>query len=118
MRAALLALAVIGCQLTTQVAGRLPELNVDKLCKLRSAGDKLMRQPESQSVADCVRDEADAKQELIKIWAQTDSSIRARCLDEAAVLGTRSYLDFLSCLQIADDIKSAGKATNQNQIRK
>jgi hypothetical protein len=118
MRAALLTFAVLGSQLTIPIAERLPELNVEKLCKFRSAGDKLMRQPESQSVPDCVRDETTAKQDLIKIWGQTDSSIRARCLGEAAVLGTRSYLDFLSCLQLADDTKSAAKATNQNRTRK
>jgi hypothetical protein len=118
MRAALLTLAVIGSQLATSVAERVPELNVEKLCKQRSAQDKIMRQPESQSVADCVREEADAKQELIKIWEKTDRSIRARCENEATVLGTRSYLDFLACLQMADDMKSAGKATNQNPTKK
>jgi hypothetical protein len=118
MRAALLTLAVIGSQLTTPIAARLPELNVEKLCKLRSAGDKLMREPESQSVADCVREEADAKRELIKIWEKTDSSIRARCDAEAIVLGTRSYLDLLSCLQLANDLKSATKETNQKRTRK
>ena len=118
MRAALLTLAVIASELTTPVANRVPELNVQKLCKMRSAGDKLMRQPESQSVTDCVREEGDAKQELIKIWEKTDSSIRARCESEAIALGTRSYLDLLSCLQMADDIKSAGKGTTQNRLKK
>ncbi len=118
MRAALLTLAVISSQLTTPVANRVPELNVEKLCKLRSAQDKIMRQPESQSVADCVREETDAKQDLIKIWEKTDGSIRARCVNEAIVLGTRSYLDFLSCLQITDDTKSAAKETKQNRAKK
>ncbi len=118
MRAALLTLAVIGSQLTTAIAGRLPELNVEKLCKQRSAEDKIMREPESQSVADCVREETDAKQELTKIWANTDGSIRARCEHEAIALGTRRYLDLLSCLQIADDTKSVGKETKQNRARK
>jgi hypothetical protein len=111
MKATLLTLAVLSSQLTTAVATRLPELKVERLCKLRSADDKIMRQPESQSVTDCVREEADAKQELIKIWASTDSAVRARCQGEAAVLGTRSYLDYLSCLQMADDLKSAAKDT-------
>ena len=118
MRAALLTLTVIASQLTTPVATRVPELNVEKLCKSRSADDKIMREPESQSVADCVREEADAKQELTKIWAETDSLIRARCDAEAVVLGTQSYLDLLACLQLANDIKSFTKGTGQDRLRK
>jgi hypothetical protein len=118
MKAAVLTLAVLGSQLTTPIATRLPELNTGKVCKLRSADDKIMRQPESQSMADCVREETEAKQELIKIWPTTDSAIRARCQGEAVVLGTRSYLDFLACLQMADDLKSAAKDTSQSKTRK
>ena len=118
MRAALLTLTVIASQLTTPVATRVPELNVEKLCKLRSEDDKIMREPKPQSVADCVREEADVKQELTKIWAETDSSIRARCEGEAVMLGTRSYLDLLACLQLAKDIRAFTKGTGQDRLRK
>jgi len=117
MRAALLTLAIIGSQLTTPVAKRVPELNVEKLCELRAADDKIMREPQSQSVADCVREEADAKRELIKIWSETDGLIRDRCVSEAVALGTKSYLDLLSCLLIANDTESAVKET-KNRTKK
>jgi hypothetical protein len=109
MRAALLTLAVIGSQLTTPVSERVPDINVQKLCKSRQAADKTMREPEPRSVTDCVREENDAKQELVKIWAKSDSVMRDRCEDEAVALGTRTYLDLLTCLQIADDTRPAGK---------
>ena len=38
------------------ISGHVPELKVDALCKVRSAGDKLMGLPEAQSIADCVRE--------------------------------------------------------------
>ena len=109
MRAALLALAVIGSQLTTPVSERVPDINVQKLCRLSAASAKIMGEPEPQSIGDCIREENDAKQELARIWPKTDSVMRDRCEGEATALGTRTYLDLLTCLQIASDTKPAGK---------
>lgn len=128
MRAALLMLATIGAQLmmpiamapvaTAAGAKRVPDLDLQKLCKRRSADDRIMREPQSQSAADCVREEKAAKQDLTAIWAETNGSIRDRCESEAIALDTRSYLDLLACLQITDDIRASQKAANQNRTRK
>jgi hypothetical protein len=118
MKAPLLMVTVIGSQLTAAAASGPPELNVERLCKARSASDRLMREPEHQKVPDCIREEGDAKQDLVKMWSKTDRSIRARCVSEAVALGTRSYLDFLACLQLTDDIRSAEKESNGNRTRK
>jgi hypothetical protein len=64
-----------------------------------------MRFPELQSVADCVHEETDAKQNLRTLWGTTPGSIRARCESDAVALGTRTYLDLLTCIQMADDVK-------------
>jgi hypothetical protein len=115
MKAALLTLAVIGFQVAMPVSERVPDINVQKLCNSRSTDNKIMREPESQTVADCVREETDAKQELGKIWSTADSSMRDTCQNEAIALGTRTYLDLLACLQIADDTKSAGKGRTKGK---
>lgn len=107
MKAALLSLALFGSQLTTPVSDRVPEFNVDALCKARSADDRAMRLPESQSIADCVRDEKAAKQQLGTLWGTISRPIRDRCEGEVRFsLHTRSYLDLVACIQIAGDIKS------------
>jgi hypothetical protein len=107
MKVALLSLALIGAQLTTAVSDRVPKLSVEALCKARSADDKAMRLPESQKVADCVRDETAAKEKLTTVWGATSRPVRDRCRGEVLFsLNTRSYLDLLSCIQIADDTKS------------
>jgi hypothetical protein len=112
MKVALLSLALFGTELTTGISDRVPELSVEALCKARSADDKMMGLPESQSVADCVRDERNARQKLSTVWETTSLSIRMRCQSEVLFsLGTRSYLDLLSCIQIAEDTKSAFPAT-------
>ena len=117
MKVALLSLALFGTELTMQVSDRVPKLNVEALCKGRSADDRLMRLPEAQSVTDCVRDEIQAKDKLGTLWATTSSSVRNRCEGDAVSLGTVSYLDLLSCIQMADDVKwpaeSAGKKNRQ-----
>jgi len=111
MKAALLSLAILGAQLTTPVANNVPTIKVEALCKARSAGDKMMNLPEAQKVADCIQEEKTSKEKLDTIWAATASSVRPRCQADAVVLGTLSYLDLLTCLQMADDVKWPSSTT-------
>lgn len=83
-----------------------PEFNVKAICKARSADARMLQSPPDQSDADCVRDEESAKQQLNPLWTSASASIRNRCRSDARLLGTTSYLDLLTCLQIADDVKS------------
>ena len=61
MMLAVLSVALFGVHIATPVSDRMPELNVDVLCKVRSADARLMKMAEARSVADCVRGEKDAK---------------------------------------------------------
>ena len=110
MKAAVVSLALFGTEIAP-ICGHVPELKVDALCKARSAGDKLMGLPEAQSVADCVRDETAAKEKLSTIWGTTSRLIRNRCESDAVALGIRSYVDLLTCIQLADDVKSPSPGT-------
>jgi hypothetical protein len=85
--------------------GRMPELNVNAICKAKSADAKILRSIPEQSVADCLRDEENKKQQLSPLWASTSVRIRNRCQSDARSLGTTSYLDLLSCIQLAEDVK-------------
>jgi hypothetical protein len=119
MKAALLSLALLGTDLMVPVSDRIPELKVEALCKARSAQDRIMRFPESsEDPADCVREETDAKQKLGTLWGSTSSAVRGRCESDAAVLGTRSYLDLLICIQMAEDIKLISPSTTPKAARK
>jgi hypothetical protein len=89
--------------------GGMPELNVKAICKAKSADAKRLRSPPDQSIEDCVRDEETAKQQLGILWASTSVLIRNRCESDSRSLGTTSYLDLLTCIQIADDTKSVLK---------
>jgi hypothetical protein len=86
-----------------------PKLNVKAVCKGRSAAAKMLQSPPDQSIADCVRDEEAAKQQLGILWASTSVSIENRCESDSRSLGTTSYLDLLTCIQMAADMKSGPK---------
>ena len=94
---------------TPPAFGRMPALNVTAVCKTRSADAKMLGSTPDQSIADCVRDEEAAKQQLSAVWASTSISIRNRCVSEARSLGTTSYLDLLTCIQLAEEIHSNPK---------
>jgi hypothetical protein len=121
MKAMLLSLAILGAQLTVAVADNVPRIRVEALCKARSAADKMMDLPESQRVADCVQDEKTSKEKLDTLWNATASRVRARCKSDAIELGTLSYLDLLTCIQMADDVKwpsSTAKASGNTTPKK
>jgi hypothetical protein len=89
--------------------GQAPELNIHAVCQARSNDAKALRSAPLQSIADCVHDEEDAKQQLNTVWASTSVPIRTRCQSDSRALGTTSYLDLLACIQIAEDEKSGPK---------
>ena len=86
--------------------GQSPKLDVKAICEARSADAKKVGSPPDQNITDCMRDEESAKQQLNALWASTPVAIRKRCESDARSLGTTSYLDLLSCIQIAQDTKS------------
>jgi len=88
---------------------RVPELNVTAICKARSIDARILRSTTGQSVDECVRDEEAAKQQLSTLWEKTSVVIRSRCESDARSLGTTSYLDLLTCIQMAEDEKSNPK---------
>jgi hypothetical protein len=105
MKRVLVLLAVLLLLFTPPAFGGVPELDVMAIC----------RSPPDQSTADCVRDEEAAKQQLNTLWTSTSVSIRNQCESDARSLGTMSYLDLLTCVQIAEDMKSGPKKKTGKQ---
>ncbi len=89
--------------------GREPKLNVKAICKSREADAKMLRSTPAQSVDDCVRDEEAAREKLSAAWTSTSAFIRNRCESDAHALGTTSYLDLLTCIQMEEEMKSGSK---------
>jgi hypothetical protein len=115
MKRALVLVAALLPFITPPAFGLVPELNVNAVCKARSADAKMMQSPPDQNLADCVRDEEAAKQQLGTLWTSTSVSIRNRCESEARSLGMKSYIDLLACIQITEDTKSDAEKGTQKK---
>jgi hypothetical protein len=109
MKRALVLSAALLPLLTPPAFGRAPELNIKALCKARSADAKMLRSTTGRSIADCEHEEEAAKQQLNAVWESTSVKIRNQCRSEARSLGTTSYLDLVTCIQMADEMKSDSK---------
>jgi hypothetical protein len=94
---------------TLPAFGRMPELNIKAVCKARAADAKILRSVPDQSDAECVRDEEAAKQQLSSAWESTAARRRNQCESDARALGTMSYLDLLTCVQMTGDLKPGAK---------
>jgi hypothetical protein len=94
--------------------GGAPALNVQKICKTRDADAKMFKSTTGQSVEECVHDEEAARQQLDTLWEKTSARFRNQCTSEARMLGTTSYLDLLTCLQMAEEMQAdAQKKTDK-----
>ncbi|MGY3239030.1 MULTISPECIES: hypothetical protein [unclassified Bradyrhizobium] len=102
MLLALFATALSASVPVTPVSDRVPSLNVEALCKATADTDKAMNLAEPQSAANCMRDETAAKQQLDSIWQATSVALRDRCEGEATAGGFQSYVDLLTCIEMAD----------------
>ena len=111
MKIVLISMAMLGSQLVTPVSDRVPKLNVEATCKASVATDKEMGLALPQSYDDCMRDENAAQQQLLPIWLTSSNELRNQCEGEATAAGSDSYVDLLTCLQMADAAKSLVPAT-------
>ena len=118
MPRALLLLSVLLPLSATAAPGRMPELNVKAICRARDADARLLRSTTGQSVDECVHDEEAAKQRLNSLWSNTAAAIRNRCESEAHSLGMTSYLDLVTCIQMADELKDDMKPASKRKTAK
>ena len=110
MKIALLSLAMMGGQFAIPVSDRVPHFNVEALCKATVATDKAMGLALPQTYEDCIRDENNALQQLNTVWLTNSDAVRNQCEGEATAGGSDSYVDLLTCMQMADWAKATPAA--------
>jgi hypothetical protein len=62
-----------------------------------------------EKVADCAKDETDAKNELDKRWPQFGVSNKQTCIGESSVGAGQSYVELLTCLEMSSREYLAGR---------
>jgi hypothetical protein len=90
---------LVAAQLVITVADEIPRFNIDATCRAdaaASAGIAL-----SQTVASCKQDEQNAHDQLVKQWAQFRPSDRETCASLASEADADSYVELLTCLEMA-----------------
>ena len=78
-------------------AQQVPRLNIEATCKAEQplvAGDP-------NPYEGCMKDEMDAERQLQSMWKSAAAAHRETCGQEAQIGGSPSYVDMLTCLQMA-----------------
>ncbi|HEV2564386.1 MAG TPA: hypothetical protein VGU19_04815 [Microvirga sp.] len=78
-------------------AQQVPRLDIEGTCKAERplvAGDP-------NPYENCMRDETDAERELKAMWGSAAAAHRETCAGEAQIGGSPSYVDMLTCLEMA-----------------
>lgn len=91
-------LMYFGASLVLNVADELPNFNVEASCKAVEGFGLAI----THSLESCVSDENAAQMELRQKWTSYPPAERSRCVAETMV-GDPSYVDVLTCLQMAQD---------------
>ena len=95
----------LGVQLQCAVADEVPNYDVRKSCKLDTQA-----YPSAQSNTGCLADEQNARTTLVSQWTQFAPESRSRCTQMVSdPAGPQSYVELLTCLQMAKDVKSLPK---------
>ena len=76
-------------------ADELPAYDIARNCAEETAGSVI------GGPAACTKDETDAKYQLAKRWSSYSASTKKFCVGESSTGGEKSYVELLTCLEMA-----------------
>jgi len=91
--------------MSTAAAQELPRLDVEATCR---AAPRLLA-ADANPFEGCIRDERDAERQLQGMWSGAAAAQRETCAGEAQIGGSPSYVDMLTCLQMAQGAAPAAE---------
>jgi hypothetical protein len=80
------------------VSGTVPKFDIAKECRYEGGF--------TSDIDRCSRDEATALRQLRNDWAQFIAGDKSTCMAEATIDGLASYVELLTCLEIASDVRN------------
>jgi hypothetical protein len=85
----------------TPIADTVPKYDIARECRSESG---------SKDTQDkCATDEKQARDQLQKEWTQFGASDKSQCNQETNADGSPSYVELLTCLEMARDVKRSSK---------
>ena len=94
-----LPIAILATLSPIAVSDTVPKFDTVRECRIEGGP--------SVDLARCSRDEAVALRQLQEAWAQYPGADRKACTTEATIGDFASYVELLTCLEMARDAKSA-----------
>jgi hypothetical protein len=104
-----ISMIVLGTQLVITVADDVPKYDIVRGCRLDSTQAFDLNAGMNESVKRCVADEQGAMAQLQTQWSQFRETDKGVCTGQANIGGTPSYVDLLTCLQLAKDARQLPK---------
>jgi len=93
----------LSTQLVMTVADGVPKFDIARGCRVDSTQAFDLSVGLNETVKRCVADEQQALTKLQTQWSQFREPDKTQCTGEANIGGTPSYVDLLTCLQLASD---------------
>src|SRR6266540_2055713 len=100
-----LAAVTLGAQLLVAVADRVPQFNVEPSCRAAAESGATVRKDASS----CLKDEREARDQLSRQWSSFPAGDRTRCAQLTQTGGPPSYVEVLTCLEMARDARNLPK---------
>ena len=82
-------------------ADQVPKFDSDTSCRAAAAASKVINRTEDV----CKKDEQDARAKLEQQWGQFAPADKVRCVSMSRTGGSPSYVEMLTCLEMADAAK-------------
>jgi len=110
--AAATALAALGVSVSAARSDQYPTLNTAQVCHGITEQSDLEAGLRAENFDQCMKDEQNVRDTLIKEWAGFYPDDRRHCVDEATMGGESSYTELLTCLEMARDVRELRKQLN------
>jgi hypothetical protein len=83
------------------IADSVPKFDIARECRSEGGSNAMIEK--------CVEDEAAARDQIQPLWIQSSAADKATCVGETSTDGTPSYVELLTCLEMARDVKKTPK---------
>jgi hypothetical protein len=97
----------LGSHLAITVADNVPKFDIARGCRVDNSASSGLA--DEQPLRKCVSDEQRALQQLQNQWSQFSESDRTTCTTTTNSDGTPSYVELLTCLQEAKEVRGQSK---------
>ncbi len=94
--------AFLALHMLSAVADGVPDIDIEKTCRT-AAGTGVA--PTQADIDACLSDDRGARDQLVKEWAQFSAADKVSCVQNARTAYLPSYVEWLSCLEMARDVK-------------